>query len=1546
MGFYLPSQEGTNSDSPTIMEDYLKSLNGYDAYETTGFDENKVIETQLGLKGLDLFFDSEASAEISLKGKEYRRVVPDRIVESRFIRELKEENYIGYENCRNLAIALSNRDYLQENSIAKDIIEGTESSTVWRSHLGLSEYPRGITDTTTPIRDIILLLDTGSGVITPREWVGLTDWDTGECTSFGLSRVMDLDDLAILEHFDIDATQDGAFSSSGIDVYGYQYPKSDIAIDFTNVSEYPTSLFINYLTGLYGYSLFFPSDTVVNAMSTTGNYNSISGDVEKSPLLGDSSFTQSRGFDKTFLNGNGELWMGLYMGYMVDMFGIECDGKTIGFGSFNSPFLPSYNISASGEVYVDTSIDGDDNSGVVASDDDSFEKLQMDIIYKINGILSDGNNDYRNGWLKNLIDGLLLTIHQTIVGTWGSAANTITTGANSTYQSITGFVYTPTLEELSFTSNIMNNYLEIYVFCMALIFFVLVLMVLLHIRSWQQGVFTLVVMSVALLFPYLLISNTISVGNKISNEIHSDRFDFWAMIKHQSSLSALSDTTGMDEKDKLLSLTFSSAEVVKVGDPGVKIKWMSPKKAEMFNSLYTDPTLNNSFVTNMSIYKWLFSSFVYDSEFVDVDKYGSFVYRPYNSITAEARAYYMWGLELQNNSEFNTISNSLKLPPLVDASLQEAYETDGDISNYMGVYARMNPYVFFAGDVNVDTIDNSLLLPDEKIKDLEIVSQYNTAGTRENSDKVGAWGILSTEISEELGRDFNIRTGADFGILSNLPMTEDEEHFKGANPDRISKAIFLKNTESPYYYFYSVLKSRYGDANGSGGTENFKKSLLNERVFKIMPEDIATGFSTNRGVTYAYRDFLDLEGLFSYVIPYLTDANEYVEFYRTVYDDEIESYDFEMSMGYENADGEVVNTNASGEESSKEIEFVGENKDNIISEYEEAATRKYNMSRVWNMYSPWVDSLNDLDVHNVKVTVGGSTKYIENALNPSSYYAEGRPMIFSEASGIVKGYDYRDLTDVEKKIQSVTRETYKDIMYLLNYYDLDSEVLLSAAAMYATFNFNSAFSDSNFLSPSVMLYPQGFELKNFNYDAFMRLALLNSTGENVFSNDDLYSRVLGKTSLITGILLLLSDIIACVAIPFAKFIIILGLLFLGVLVCVSCVVNPPDKITSAIGKSLLIPSMCFLGINILFSWCLSLVVGEGLTAYVGGKNLNIVTNDPTITILLISLMGVAYIYGCYRIIKMLIEAYKQYGLSSVLATIGIVGSATTALTSKVGKKGAKLLGSGVGAGIGAVTAGKGNRLAGAYEGIHKGTRGIIDRRIKENRQKEWLQGNAGANSNKVTEEINAKASGKRRKGKLPINENKSLTFNQEYAKLVAQEKEAGHESKSTVVSRGVNRLNKLRHKAMNAFSAVGSVANTAAYVVSHPVDFVRTTKNRAVDAVKNYSHQTLTDIADDNDRLETIRMYQEAKRSTKRFATKEKIISSDETKKKMLFDEKQHKASDVREAHFKNGQITIRLVNDVADDPFTRRKGVLGISTDEKDSKSSEKKGSENSKKK
>ena len=1103
-------------------------------------------------------------------------------------------------------------------------------------------------------------------------------------------------------------SKDIIISSSGVvtDENTYDSYASSGTLKFSNVSE--------YILAVYGYSLFFPSETF-KGVAVTGN--------ESIKICGSDAVNKNSKI--TMKEFPTQYMMGIYLGYMVDMMGLGTVGEgSMTFGVFRSPFLPKYDISAKGgNLSLSGLVEG--MSGVTTSEDMSFEEMQKDLIRRIYGLTNDSDNSYRNNLIKNIIEGFILTVHRTITGTWQSSISSVSTGDSSTYQSVTGYIYTPTLEELSFTSNLMNNYTKLYVGCMLIILFLLVLMVLLHIRTWQQGMLTFLVMSVALLFPYILISNTVNISNQISESIYSDRFDFWAMSEHFQSVVSLQGSEYMSDKDKWLAVGSATSDPSAYNQSGVKIKWMSPKKVTAFQEMYSDASLSQSFVTNMQIFKWLFASTIYDSEFVDTDVYGSYLYRRYNNIALEAQSYYKWGktLEEKNNSLNNSASYSVKGDSyLIPNSLSKLL--DYNSNKFIAGIGKIDDSFYTNGATNVKY---SL----EKMEDINTVSQFSRDGDIDRlkrADKIGLWGVSSEVIDVLKNIDADVSNTVNPGVVSNLPSQSlDNDAFKELSNDndfKISKAIYLKNTESPFYYFYSVLRTRYGETSGSDTT--FKASLLKNDMYKVKADAVLK--STGRSTTNAFRDFLDMEGLFTYVIPYLDESNNYVERWQAVNGTEIEEYNFSYEV---DENGNPINVGKEKKNADGTITY------DASAQYKEAVDRKNAMNRVWNMYSPWVDSLYSLNVMNQKVTVGHTRIYIEDTLNPSTYITAGRPMIFSEADMIVKGYSYKNLTDVERRIQAVTENTYNDLLYLVNYYDMDDEVLLCAAAMYATFNFNKEFSENRFLGESVVLYPQGFELRNFNYDAFMRLALLNSTGETVFATDDLYTRVLSKTSIFAGLLLLLCDLIACIAIPMVKFIVLIGLLFLGILICIACVVNPPEKIFESVNKILLVPSVLFMVLNIGFSWVISLVVGEGLTSYVGSKSINLSTNDPTITMLLMSITGIVYLFFCWKIMKMLFQSYKKYGMSTALAAIGVVGSAFAAGTKKLAKGAAKVTNGGVGAAIGAVTAGKGNRLAGMFEGASGGTKNIINQRIREKRHEKQLKESQMAGNEDLANRLNA-----------------------------------------------------------------------------------------------------------------------------------------------------------------------------------------------------------------
>lgn len=1017
-------------------------------------------------------------------------------------------------------------------------------------------------------------------------------------------------------------------------------------------------------------------------------------------------------------------WPGIFFGYLVDILQMdlasqaattkarETDPNAVDkfdCYSFESSFLPSATINVTGGKLDITAISSE--SGVSTSDDLTMKEMQEDLVKKIYGIVSDDTNDYRNSWLKSTIDGILLTLHRSITGSWLSNMYTISSGSGSTYQGVVGYISTPALKDLSFTAWVTNNYMQTYAFALLIVAVALSLMVLLRLRPWRQGIGIFAFMCFALLLPNILISNTINISNGVTDSLFSNKFDFWAMTQHQQAITSLDNATY--SKEEVIASTFKQAEDLYSSDAGVRIKWMSPKKETAFDSLYTSTNMSQSFATNLTIFKWLFSSFIYESEFIDNDPLATYVYRSYNSITNAGVDYYDLGissiLKYKDGSygadgsdakiaNAKTIVIKDKVGKEVKTIVQpysyvfEVYkkalssERSDDYAKMF--YAALIDDSFYTQEGNFASIYYGNDTSVGKINDINLVATWNPDF---NSDSVALWGMGCSEINNVMfSKAEYVSSSTNSGVTSNLI---DEIATDNIAKDDANKIAFLLNTESPYYYFYNTLKYRYGEGSGSA----FKAALLDEDIYKVSNTELET---TSKSANNTIRDFLDLEGLFTYMIPYLTVCNDYVYDWTSLNGTSVEAFDFSNPVD--------------GEESTA-TDFIN------------ASLKKEVMKKVWNMYTPWVDQLNSLDIHNKRVVVGTKKVNIENTLNPSYYLLSGRQMIFSEADMVAKGYNISQLTDTEMRIQKVLENTYTDLMYLVNYYDMDDEVLLSAAAMYATFNFNKEFSQNSLLGESVNLYPQNFEMKNFNHDAFLRLALLNSSGETVFSEKDLFETVLSKTSAITGVLLIVEDVLAIILIPSLKLILLLMLLFVGLLICITCVIQPPEKLVQAVNKAVGLPTIFFMVASIVFANLISLMLGDGLTAYVGSQSMSIATNDPTITILLLIVLDVIYALVLLKLVKMLFESLKQYGMASFFAGVGLVTDGALGLakyakshtidkaTNAVGNVADK----GVKGTLGGIVGGMINGKDGAEQGLLNGLRGrdVLDSAHAVSRQK-------------------------------------------------------------------------------------------------------------------------------------------------------------------------------------------------------------------------------------
>lgn len=437
----------------------------------------------------------------------------------------------------------------------------------------------------------------------------------------------------------------------------------------------------------------------------------------------------------------------------------------------------------------------------------------------------------------------------------------------------------------------------------------------------------------------------------------------------------------------------------------------------------------------------------------------------------------------------------------------------------------------------------------------------------------------------------------------------------GTTPDAYEEAwIYL--SESPYYYFYNVLKTECGEG------ENFLNNFLSDNVYKTTTDGQAKG---------ALKDFLDLEGLCTNVIPYMTSANA------------------------------VVNT---------WVERYGITPDN----YKGNGISDEQINKMWNLYCPWVDSLYDLDCAADTVTVWNETIPVADAFNPSYYYDVktdmGRQMIFSESERIIAGVNGNDLTTVERKLLQVTTQTYEDLRYLANYAQFDSEAVITAAAMAATFNFNRVFSETSVTGDGITLYPQGYELKTFNLDAYLRLILLNNTGTSVFSTTDIYETVLDDGGCLAGLGLVLYDVIALWLLPTAKLLIVLltfcaSLLFAGYLI-----LQKPQKILALAWKDLIMPPVIFGLVTTAYAGVVALLMGNGLDLYVGSRTGSFVTNSIGVTIFTLIIVSLVLVFAYWKLVKTQVKDIIAYGAivkDSVKAVVSEIGHAVSSVASGEGK---------------------------------------------------------------------------------------------------------------------------------------------------------------------------------------------------------------------------------------------------------------------------------------
>lgn len=554
---------------------------------------------------------------------------------------------------------------------------------------------------------------------------------------------------------------------------------------------------------------------------------------------------------------------------------------------------------------------------------------------------------------------------------------------------------------------------------------------------------------------------------------------------------------------------------------------------------------------------------------------------------------------------------------------------------------------------------NDINLGYEKLK-----GDIENGTTQVGKDKLWGYGLPQSY--------FNF-TQSDLSTTGNISKNENgEEVGVDYTKDRLDYFYYGLYSESPYYYMtynildqmkayagYTYSMSKTGDVDlGSDG--NFKDMLLGNNL------EYFYNYSENSGDGYGeLRDFMNMHDFFYYVLPLMDSGNQLVDTFDRVYG--MNTYD-DVKVTF-TKNGNVMVSTAEGTTqmlsdvygpAGEKVEATTAAEGSLVS-YADASKNwtdeqvykfwhNYNVAIIFNAYSTWADTMYDCNYAKAEtIKIGGKKFRVDNPLDPTSYFkydqntgkmTEGRPMVFSRSEMKYYGLEWHQLTKVEQKIVTVQDNVYEKALDLMNYYNFDDDVLVSSYAMLQLFEFNKEFSQTSLIGSSYVMYPQSYELKAFTYDAYLRLIIANTTGDDLQAenNQSLYQRTMSNSSITFGLLLIILDVICVYIIPAFKIFFLVALFFMSILMIVSSAVKIEMNILKVTWQSLVAPLLSFAGISIGLAFIVSLFMSNGAKGVTGDLTPTVQLGDPTMVIAVMIVINAGALYLYWKICK---KAFKD-----------------------------------------------------------------------------------------------------------------------------------------------------------------------------------------------------------------------------------------------------------------------------------------------------------------
>lgn len=915
----------------------------------------------------------------------------------------------------------------------------------------------------------------------------------------------------------------------------------------------------------------------------------------------------------------------IYMTYL-DWYGVVNEQNLVGGTDGTSKFDPSIYDETS-DIFKTTPDKISDN--YKSKKDRDEEIAQMTYLM----LSPESGREYRQEILYNGIADFLYKQYNRIV--YGGESS-VTTG--NTTKSNSGFLAVPTYTENVFTGWFLNIFLNIAVILIGLVMLAVVIIGLLKKRKVSWYILSLIVaVNVIILIPTTG-EITPYVTSGFTQKIFSSKMTYWTLSEGITNAELENQANSKDSEMTSEVLGWVNRLSAVYTDRSLMVKQdTSQKVTQKVEGVYTN-------IQSIKSARWVLpmvmqqfsadrqedtSKYVY-IKLADMWDDGSNLYWYYKPSDAD----FVTKPTLTSKQFTDGTANC------IDESVYHKQASDGTGNYIDGEYYTdyVNPsawaddtstnvnYASYSYTLNDDLNDNvhtyAWLLHDNSLNmNSTLLKRQNVFGSSFESYKgADSWQLLIDAANTNLS-----------GNLKNWQTTKDGAYGYESISDSYDRTDtstlkdgygYYKTTETPYYYFFDVVKDSFPNNKVVGAIigrlqgeidNTDEKKVRNNFMYATtsVNKEHEDGYSVDNaeGYTGDVRDILDLQCFFTNTIPYM----------------------YEMTLVSGGFDGE------SG--------LLG---DSTISD--ESTYYKGNLQS-WAYRCNWAVKLmenNNYSKPSSAKLPDGTKVTIQNPMLPECYEAAGRQMVFSEAQRNALGLSNKDLTLVELKCIEVNKQVAERWTLLINYASTDGltkEVLFRVMATDATEIFCQEFSSSSgILDTNYELYPQSIDLRYLSFDAIMKMLMVNISKDTSYAYGDTMDNLLNDSDLFTAFLLLLCAVLCTWLIPLCQQLIMAAIFFLGFLSIIRALFSSQVYKMKLVGAQL-VSNLMFMVYTIVYYGIIAALMALSSSGDVLSVNqITAKAGNPVWMFLIIIVVSCAYIFIMYKHLCFCFAHYRDMGL--------------------------------------------------------------------------------------------------------------------------------------------------------------------------------------------------------------------------------------------------------------------------------------------------------------